>query len=186
MSLSGGTPQLVLAEPGLNNFQCARLPSKVCIFSGYSASQLDLFTFDPATGGKDSLTSIEGSEWYLYNWTLSPDGSTLALAKKHRLPEPADIRLLPVAGGKERVLALRDWTAISSLDWAADGRSLWVSASSPAGTQTLLNVDLHGKAKPVLQESEKDLGWAIPSPDGRHVALWEASSSANVWLLDGF
>jgi Tol biopolymer transport system component/DNA-binding winged helix-turn-helix (wHTH) protein len=186
MPLTGGTPQLVLAEPGLNNFQCARSPSKVCVFSGYSANQLDLFSFDPATGRKDPLATIKGAEWYLYNWTLSPDGSTLALAKKHRLPGAADIRLLPVAGGKERVLTLRDWTAISSLDWAAEGRSIWVIASSPSGTQTLLNVDLHGKAKPVLQETEKGLGWAIPSPDGRHVAIWEASGNSNVWLLDGF
>jgi len=184
--LSGGTPQLVLAEPAINNFQCARSPSTVCIFSAYSANQLGLFAFDPATGKKDLLTSIEGPEWYLYNWTLSPDGSTLAMAKKQRLPGRADIRLLHVAGGKERVLTLQGWTAISCLDWAADGRSIWVNASSPIGTQTLLSVDLRGRVEPVLQESEKDLGWAIPSPDGRHVAIWEASSSSNAWLLDGF
>jgi len=59
-------------------------------------------------------------------------------------------------------------------------------ASSPAGVPTLLNVDLQGKARAVLEESEKDLGWAIPSPDGRHLAIWEASGSSNVWLLEGF
>ena len=186
LPLSGGTPQLVLAVPAINNFQCARSPSTVCIYSAYSANQLSLFTFDPATGTKDLLTSIDGPEWYLYNWTLSPDGSTLAVAKKQRLPGRADIRLLRVAGGKERVLTLQGWTSISCLDWAADGRSIWVNASSPTGTQTLLSVDLRGRAKPVFQEFEKDLGWAIPSPDGRHVAIWEASSSSNAWLLDGF
>jgi hypothetical protein len=51
---------------------------------------------------------------------------------------------------------------------------------------TLLSVDLHGKARAVLEESEKDLGWAIPSPDGRHLAIWEASGSSNAWLLEGF
>jgi Tol biopolymer transport system component len=129
---------------------------------------------------------MEGPEWYLYNWTLSPDGSTLAMAKKQRLPGRADIRLLRVAGGKERVLTLQGWTAIASLDWAADGHSIWVTATSPTGVQTLLSVDLHGKAKPALQESEKDLGWAIPSPDGRHLAIWEASGNSNAWLIDGF
>jgi hypothetical protein len=58
--------------------------------------------------------------------------------------------------------------------WAADD------------TQMMLSVDLHGKARQVLQENEKDLGWAIPSPDGRHVAIWEASGSSNAWLLEGF
>jgi len=184
--LSGGTPQLVFAEPGINNFQCARSPSNVCIVSEFSANHLDFSIFDPAAGKRDPLTRLEGSDWYLYNWTLSPDGSTLALAKYQRLPGPADIRLFRIVGGKERVLTLKDWNGISSLDWAADGRSIWVTASSPTGIQTLLHVDLRGAAKPAFQEPEKYLGWAIPSPDGRHVALWEASSSSNAWLLDGF
>jgi hypothetical protein len=38
----------------------------------------------------------------------------------------------------------------------------------------------------VFQDTEKDVGWAIPSPDGRRIALWEASRSSNAWLLQGF
>jgi Tol biopolymer transport system component/DNA-binding winged helix-turn-helix (wHTH) protein len=186
MPLSGGTPQLVFAEPGINNFQCARSPSNVCIVSEFSANHLNLSIFDPANGEKRPLKRFEGSDWYLYNWTLSPNGSTLALAKYQRLPGPAEIRLFRIAGGKERSLTLKDWSAISSLDWAADGRSIWVTASSPTGIQTLLHVDLQGEAKPVFQEPEKYLGWAIPSPNGRHVAIWEASSSSNAWLLEDF
>lgn len=186
LPLSGGTPQLVLAENGINNFQCARSPSAVCVFSEFSTGHLDLFFFDPATGKKNPLTRIDGSDWYKQNWTLSPDGSTVAIAKMHRVPGPADIRLFSVATGKDRLLTMPAWSGISYLDWAADGRTIWVSASSPAGIQTLLNVDLHGRARPVLPESERDLGWAIPSPDGRHLAIWEASGNSNAWLLEGF
>ena len=186
LPLSGGMPQLILADPAVNNFQCARSPSTACVLSEFSTDHLAFFLFDPATGQKRPLTHIEGPEWYLHNWTLSPDGSTIAMSKKHRVPGPADIRLFSVATGKDRILTLPSWSGISSLDWAADGRSIWVSASSPSGMQTLLNVDLHGRAKPVLQESEKDLGWAIPSPDGRHLAIWEASGNSNAWLLEGF
>jgi Tol biopolymer transport system component len=184
--LSGGTPQLVLAEMGISNVQCARTPSTVCIFSKFSLNGLVFMTFDPVAGNEKELTRIEDPEWYSYNWTLSSDGSTLALSKKHRIQEQAAIRLLPVAGGTERTITFQPWFGIAYIDWAADGRSLWVRASSPAGTQTLLNVDLHGRVKPVLQESEMELGWAIPSPDGRNVAIWEASSSSNAWLLEGF
>jgi Tol biopolymer transport system component/DNA-binding winged helix-turn-helix (wHTH) protein len=184
--LSGGTPQLVLAELGITNVQCARAPSTVCIFSKFSSNGLVFMTFDPVAGKEKEFTRIEDPEWYSYNWTLSSDGSTLALSKKHRTQEQAAIRLLPVAGGTERTIALQPWFGIAYIDWAADDRSLWVRASSPAGTQTLLNVDLHGKVKPVLQESEMDLGWAIPSPDGRHLAIWEASGSSNAWLLENF
>ena len=184
--LSGGTPQLVLAELGISNVQCARAPSTVCIFSKFSANGLVLMTFDPVAGKEKELTRIEDPEWYFYNWTLSSDGSTLALSKKHRTQEQAAIRLLPVAGGTERTITFQPWSGIAYIDWAADGRSLWVRASSPAGTETLLNVDLHGKVKPVLEESEMDLGWAIPSPDGRHLAIWKASGSSNAWLLENF
>jgi hypothetical protein len=30
------------------------------------------------------------------------------------------------------------------------------------------------------------IGWAIPAPDGRHLALWKAGGSSNVWMLEGF
>jgi hypothetical protein len=184
--LSGGTPQLVLAELGLSNVQCARAPSTVCILSKFSRNGLVFMTFDPVRGKEKDFTRIEDPEWYLHNWTLSPDGTTLALSKKHRTQEQARIRLLPVAGGTERTISCAPWSGVAFIDWAADGRSLWVRASSPTGTQTLLNVDLHGRVKPALQESERDLGWAIPSPDGRHVAIWEASGSSNAWLLENF
>jgi Tol biopolymer transport system component/DNA-binding winged helix-turn-helix (wHTH) protein len=186
LPLSGGTPQFILAEPGINNFQCARLPSTVCVFTAFSSDHLAFFLFDPATGKKNVLTRIAGPEWFLHNWTLSPDGSTIAMSKKHRVPGPAVIRLFSIATGKDRTLTLPGWSGIACLDWAADGRTLWVSASSPAGIQTLLNVDLRGHARPVLTESERDLGWAIPSPDGRHLAIWEASGNSNAWLLEGF
>jgi Tol biopolymer transport system component/DNA-binding winged helix-turn-helix (wHTH) protein len=186
LPLSGGTPQLVLAEPGITNFQCSRAPSAVCVLSQVSSDSLDFFTFDPVTGKKTPLTRIEGAASHLENWSLCPDGLTLALAKKTHVPGPGNIRLFSIADGKDRTLTLQDWSGISSLDWAADGRTIWVTASSPAGMQTLLNVDLRGRAKPFLQEPEKDLGWAIPSPDGRHLAIWEASANSNAWLLEGF
>jgi Tol biopolymer transport system component/DNA-binding winged helix-turn-helix (wHTH) protein len=186
LSLAGGTPQFVLQDVGINNFQCARAPATVCVLSEFTGISLEFFTFNAVTGEKKPLTRIEGPEWYLQNWTLSPDGSTLAMAKKKHVPGPAAIRLFAMAGGSERTFTLRNWSGISSIDWAANGRSIWVSASSPMGMQTLLNVDLHGQAKAVLQEPEKQLGWAIPSADGRHLAIWEASGSSNAWLLEGF
>lgn len=184
--LSGGTPQLVLTETGINNIQCARTSSNVCIFSQFSAERLTFYTFDPMTGQKSLLKAIQDPEWFLENWSLSPDGSTLALAKKHRAATEAAIRILRVDGTGERTLNLEGWFAISYLDWAADGKRLWVNAASAAGTPTLLSVKLNGRVTPSLEETEMQLGWAIPSPDGRHVALWKSEQSSNVWLLEGF
>ena len=53
-------------------------------------------------------------------------------------------------------------------------------------TWALLNVDLQGKVRNVLEEKNIRLGWAIPSPDGKRLALWESSGSANVWMIENF
>jgi len=98
----------------------------------------------------------------------------------------ADIRSSALPAAKERVLTLQGWTAISSLDWAAEGRSIWSLPRPPTGVQALLSVDLRGKAKPVLQESKRIwLGHPLSRrPAPRHMR--EASGNSNAWLLDGF
>jgi DNA-binding winged helix-turn-helix (wHTH) protein/Tol biopolymer transport system component len=179
--LSGGTPQLILQRDGIENFQCARLPSTLCVFGHSSAANGFRFsTFDPLTGDEKEL--ISAGIGLKYNWSLSPDGSTLALAQW----QDPQIQLLSTRGGAPRTLTVQGWTGVASIDWAADGQSLWTSSASPTGTEGLLNIDLHGRITPVFQDTEKDVGWAIPSPDGRRIALWEASRSSNAWLLQGF
>ena len=36
---------------------------------------------------------------------------------------------------------------VASLDWAANGQSLWASSSTFTGTQALLNIDLRGRVR---------------------------------------
>jgi DNA-binding winged helix-turn-helix (wHTH) protein/Tol biopolymer transport system component len=184
--LAGGVPQTVLAEPGINNFQCARFHSDVCIFSQFGNDRLAFYTFDSASGKHALLKTVQDPDWFLDNWSLSPDGTTLVLAKKHRGAIQADIRMLRLDGTVDRTLHLENWFGISYIDWAADGKSIWVNAANSAGTQTLLNVSTGGKVTPFLEESEMELGWAIPSPDNKHIAMWRGDTSSNAWLLEGF
>lgn len=117
--VTGGVPQLVLAKPSINNFQCARRHSDVCVLTQYSAERLTFYTFDSATGNESLLKEVQDPDWSLFNWSLSPDGTTLALAKKNRAA--SEIRFLRVDGTGERKLTLGTWLAIDYLDWAADG-----------------------------------------------------------------
>jgi hypothetical protein len=162
------------------------MPSQTCILSQIADNHMVFSTFDLATGKRTKIHSIEDPEWFLMNWTLSSDGRTLALAKKHHNPLPADILLLDLRDGKQRSLVLDNWFSIGCLDFAADGKSIWVNAVSPEGVQTLLNVNLHGKVSAALEEKDMDLGWAIPSPNGREVAIWLSAASSNAYLLEGF
>jgi hypothetical protein len=48
----------------------------------------------------------------------------------------------------------------------------------------LLKVDLTGKATQLGQGTR--WGFAIPSPDGRHVAVTGPALTSNVWMLENF
>ena len=72
------------------------------------------------------------------------------------------------------------------VDWAPDGKSVWVTGKDFNDVYVLMRVSLHGKAETLLEEKNMILGWAIPSPDGQRLALWKASGSANVWMLENF
>ena len=186
MPVKGGTPQLVLQEPEIENIQCARAPSTLCLFSRNELHAIRFFSFDAVTGTKRELKQFTRSSELKFNWTLSSDGSMLALAPWRQGQVPGEIQIFSIGTGQQRTLTLNGWARIASIDWAADSRSIWVSACDPSGTQTLLKVDLHGKAIPMLQDTQRSMGWAIPSPDGRRVAIWQASGNSNVWSLQGF
>jgi Tol biopolymer transport system component/DNA-binding winged helix-turn-helix (wHTH) protein len=178
--LAGGTPQLVMQRDTIDNYQCAIAPATLCLFGVATQHDIRFFQFDPLSGKETPLElSVQGTK---YNWSLSPDGQTIALAQWRR-PE---IHLLSVKNGESRTITLQSVTGVSSLDWASDGQSMWASSSTVSGSQALLNIDLRGRVRTIYQDPDKDVGWAIPSSDGRHIAFWEAGGSANVWMLKGF
>jgi hypothetical protein len=49
---------------------------------------------------------------------------------------------------------------------------------------SLLHIDLEGRARLVWRPRKKRVGWAIPSRDRRHLALLVGSGSANVWMVE--
>ena len=183
--LAGGPPRLVLQQNGINNHQCARAPSTLCVFSVLRQGQIVFFTFDPDTGKSRPLTVVNDPTPYAFNWTLSPEGGTLAVAKKLIQPKTI-IHLLPTGGGKPRDMVVQGCAGLWFLDWAADGKSLWGTVFTGGRNSALVSIDLRGRVTPLLKASALELGWAIPSPDGRQLAFWEASGSSNVWMSEHF
>lgn len=186
--LAGGPPQLILDAPGIVNQQCARLPSRLCIFSEIAPGQETFFKFDPVTGLKEELpwARLEDKDPYNFNWTLSPDGQFMAIAKEEGVQKEPFIRILSTEDHTEKIIKVQAWAGISSIDWAVDGKSLWTVAYTTRDTWALLNVNMQGIVRPMLEEKSMRIGWAIPSPDGKRLALWKASGSANAWLVENF
>lgn len=196
----GGPPQFVLEGRGINNLQCARSPASLCVYSELSPGAEHFYTFDPLKGKGNEIpgASIHESDFYSFNWSLSPDGKLLAFSKKLGVQGQPVIRLFSLEDAHERRISLPGWAGIATLDWSADGKSLWATAFttsettsglwtmgfSATGAWTLLKVDLSGKVTPMLRESKMNLGWAIPSPDGTKLAIWKATGTSNVWLAE--
>jgi len=182
--LDGGASHQIAKSKWINNDQCSRAPASVCIYSTITDTGLTFYTFDPITGTGVQVLQLKNDLPQMYNWTLSPDGTTLAIAKGklEAMSEPT-IRLVSLKGAPDRWLTVAGWAGISSIDWAADSKSIW-AATSGEKENALLQIDLNGKVRPVWHPRKIRVGWAIPSRDGKLLALHVDSRSANVWMLE--
>ena len=181
----GDTAQLVMDVSHLGNFACPRLPSSVCVMDQLSpdSKKLSFSSFDPVQGNPRQLLTIDVNPGALLNWMPSPDGSLVAFAELN--PLEGRIRLLSLKDRTERDISVKDWAAINSIDWAADGKSLFVSSQSPTST-VLLHVDLEGHATALWDQRGAFRTWAIAAPNGRDLAIAGMTSGSNVWMIEGF
>jgi serine/threonine protein kinase len=190
---SGGPPQLVFEEKGIDRLACARAPATLCVFSEPSPDQKQVIfaAFDPVKGRGRELSRValgqERSWLWLsdnYTWDLSHDASHLAFAQYDR--HQGRITILSLSGGETREVNVKGQENLADSHWAADGRGLFVQGYSEVGR--LLYVDLEGRAQVILPQNAQIsvLGWGIPSPDGRYLAIVGRTDYSNVWLLENF
>ena len=190
--LAGGPSQLALEEPGIGGYACARLPSTMCIYSTIDNGLQRFFTFSPSEGkGREILAAKRHSDDGPGSaWSLSPDGKYLASPRSPNPYEPSGLRIVDLITGKERKIAVTSVLLIMGLDWAPDSRSLWVGGymgRMSGGTRSgLVRVDLTGRTTTILQGSSMAIWLAVPSPDGRRLAVLAHTDDSNVSLLENF
>jgi DNA-binding winged helix-turn-helix (wHTH) protein/Tol biopolymer transport system component len=193
--LSGGTPQVVLEGPWIWNQQCARLPSTLCIYTPSEPNQQRFVGFDPMTGASAEISAakIAGMTGEVFvSWSLSPDGKYLATAARGRNKQP-NIRIFSIGDNTEKVVLVPGWGEIGGVDWAADGKSLWVGASrnvvNPRRSDAwaLVRVYLNGTIETVSENGPVKFWAGVPSPDSHRLAFFSATTDpSNVWLLENF
>lgn len=182
LPLAGGPPQLVVRDAGIGNYQCARLPSRLCIFDQSRANDQIFVSFDPERGVGHELLKSSGTG---RNWTLAPDGRTLAV-----FPGLHSIRFFAVENGaarEDKTITLNDWL-IQSGDWTADGSGILVPSVAPAGTPAIVEVNRAGKASVVLKGTANTaFDYMVQAPDGQHAILGaKVSGDNNAWMIDNF
>jgi Tol biopolymer transport system component len=177
--LAGGPPRVVLKEKGINNYGCARAPSKLCVFSKLIGQDLTYVSFDPEHGAGRELSTIRTE---LRNWVISPDGSKLAIGlDRHR------IRFLSLDTGAAHDVTVKDWP-LNAVDWSADSQTVFMPTVTPKGTPVILEVDQTGRAHVALQGvANTEFVAMIQSPDGQYGLLLEVPQAENnAWMVDNF
>jgi eukaryotic-like serine/threonine-protein kinase len=182
---SGDTPELVMEVPRLSNYACPQPPSEVCFFGQLSEDGriFHFSVFDPLTGKGHEIRTVGLHPGAIFNWMPSPDGMSLVFMEFNTFE--GDIRLLSLRGDPERDLVVKGWAGFNSVDWAADGKSLFVSSRSPTSS-TLLHVDLEGNATPLWDRRQAARIYAIPAPNGRELAIAGITGGSNVWMIEDF
>ena len=181
--IQGGSSQLVLEATDIINFQCSRAPADICVIGQAKPKDYVFSAFDTVTGSLRQVATIDEapSGW---NWGLSPDGTLLAAteigASRHQ------IRLLSLSGQPARDITVKDWNNFMSVDWAADGKGLFVSSNPTGRVSTLLYVDMAGNATPLWRVKNFQATWAIPSRNGKYVAIPAPTTECNVWMIENF
>lgn len=188
-----GGPSDLLVSRGYVGHRCPRLPASFCVLGELSSDQrhLILYAFDPlhgpANGGaqetKRQLVSIEMEPGREPDWDISPDGSLLAISAQdeHEIP----IRFVALGSRSGFQVAVKGWGNRHSMFWSADGRSIYISSRS-SSEETLLQVDLQGRAIPLFKQKGAYGVWGVPSPDGRYLALFSVAKDPDVWMAENF
>jgi Tol biopolymer transport system component len=178
----GGSPRQILQKASVFNVECARSPSKLCLLDSIVGSADQFEWFNPEKGETREFVTFQHK--LRHNWGLSPDGSQLALLLRET---DSNITFVNVRDKTLHDVELKQWLYLNGIDWAADGKSVFVTGRNEDLAPVVLSVEPSGNVR-VLLEGDKALWypWVVPSPDGRYGALSVYSSDRNVWMMEDF
>jgi len=133
------------------------------------------------------LTRYDTQPGAVYEWSLSPDGTRIAVMT----PSEGHVHILHLDGRPSEEIVPKNIKLGDALDWSADGKGLFIDSPTAKGT-ALTYLDLHGNTHVIWEETSTigvrgiETPWGIPSRDGRRVAINGIVANANVWLLENF
>ena len=178
-----GTPQQVLEFPAgeVADFDCPGRANSQCVLYRAEKGQLIFYNFDPLQGlGKElkrfSLSAPDG-------FAVSPDGMRVAIVPSGL--QPAKVILLDLRSGMEEIVPFPSSWRIRSGFWTSDGKGIYLAAQTTG--YFIARLALDGKCRVLLDRGRDNfLLFAVPSPDGLHLAFTQQTFEDNAWLLENF
>jgi hypothetical protein len=120
-----------------------------------------------------------------YDWDISPDGGNIAYLDY--VTGPRHVGLISINHNRTIPSSFEVATdnPLRTLMWDADGKGFYISTyDNNSGNMKLLHTLLNGRISTLLHEPSGNDGWAIPSPDAKHLAIQKFTHNSNVWLLN--
>ena len=187
VAASGGPPERVLTMVAGNysRFRCIAPPAATCVLGerDVDANQYVFSGFDPLEGRGEEILRIEDRPPFTA-WDLSRDGKQVAVVHN----DDNRIRIVTLATGEERVLAVKEWRGFETIAWAPNDTSFFVNGGLAQGVTypVLLHVDTDGNTEVLRQKPHE---WHIAptvSRDGRYLAFTSMPFHGNVWMIEDF
>jgi DNA-binding winged helix-turn-helix (wHTH) protein/Tol biopolymer transport system component len=179
VSSTGGVPQPLDVPGNIREIRCPLSVSASCVIREILGTKAIVFyTLDPLKGLGKELGRIPWQPTVLGDWSLSPDGKTVAIAK-HDPANPA-IELVDFRSGHATVqeIPVSGVGVLLEATWASDGKALYVE-SRQQQKFNLWYLPLNGQAK-LLRESQSPI-WGVPSRDGSKLAFPDDRMTTNLW-----
>jgi serine/threonine protein kinase len=191
--VSGGSPEAIFSMRGGSSFSCARRPANLCAVGEETQDRKTMIVtaFDPLKGKGNELARFEldnppdiGVEVeHLLLWDISPDGTHLAVSPG----ESGPIAIHSLQGKHSFAIPQKETSqslkSIKAMLWAANGKGLIVSTNANQGGE-IFHLDLQGNAHSLWKCASWCIG--LPSPDGRHLGIYNQNVSANMWMMENF
>lgn len=181
--VTGGASEKIFSVKRLNWWDCASAPSNLCAIaeSTEDRKQAIITSFDPLKGRGSELTRITvepNRDWAL---ALSPDGKRFAV-----IQGPGNsLRILSLKGEVLQETKIPEWRPAGPLEWAADGKGLFVPSLTMGGA-SLLYVSLRGEVHVIRENRGGEYSPGLPSPDDRHIAMVVTATISNMWMMENF
>jgi serine/threonine protein kinase len=187
--VTGGSPEEVFRTVRPSPFSCARAPSNLCVIGEQSADrkQMIVTAFDPIKGRALELARFDLTREIDLSvdnilCAISPDGARLAITRSPEGP----IEVYSLRGQRTATIRIEGLTKLWGIGWAADGQGFFITNRMQNGAE-LLHVDLRGNTVRLWRSRGAGAKCSgAPSPDGRHIAIYDWQRPANIWMMENF
>jgi serine/threonine protein kinase len=185
--IAGGNPETVLQLSHIAVVSCAKPPSTMCVIAEPSEDNKEMIvsTLDPikARGAKLARFDLDQPvDVFVDNLLcfISPDGTRLAVT---RSPQ-GTVEIHSLHGQLLSKIPSPPLGKIFWLAWAPDLKGFFVTRRMQGGSE-LLHLDFQGHAES-LRKCISKACTAIPSPDGKHLAIMDHNELTNMWMMENF